>query len=170
MSGQGAPEAQPVDAAGLTLGVVATTWHAEITDQLLARAVEAAKACGVTGPTVVRVPGAVELPVVAQALAERHDAVVALGVVIRGGTPHFEYVCDAVTAGLTRVALDAGTPVGNGVLTCDTEEQARDRAGLPGSAEDKGWEATVAALATALTLRELRAPQGRTGFTAGGFA
>ena len=74
--------------------------------------------------------------------------------VIRGGTPHFEYVCDAVTAGLTRVALDAGKPVGNGVLTCDTEEQARDRAGLPGSAEDKGWEAAVAALATALTLRD----------------
>jgi 6,7-dimethyl-8-ribityllumazine synthase len=86
-------------------------------------------------------------------------------VVIRGGTPHFEYVCDAVTAGLTRVALDAGTPVGNGVLTCDSEEQARDRAGLPGSPEDKGWEATVAALATALTLRGLRGPAGPTGFS-----
>jgi 6,7-dimethyl-8-ribityllumazine synthase len=80
---------------------------------------------------VVRVSGAVELPVVAQALAETHDAVVALGVVVRGGTPHFEYVCDAVTAGLTRVALDARTPVGNGVLTCDTEQQALDRAGCP---------------------------------------
>ena len=91
---------------------------------------------------------------------------VALGVVIRGGTPHFEYVCDAVTAGLTRVALDAGKPVGNGVLTCDTREQARDRAGLPGSAEDKGWEAAVAALATALTLRGLRVPQRATGFAA----
>jgi 6,7-dimethyl-8-ribityllumazine synthase len=114
----------------------------------------------------------VELPVVAQALTERHDAVVALGVVIRGGTPHFEYVCDAVTAGLTRVALDAGKPVGNGVLTCDTEEQARDRAGLPGSAEDKGWEAAIAALATALTLREIRSPQRTTGFSAapGGYA
>ena len=117
-------------------------------------------------------PGAVELPVVAQALTERHDAVVALGVVVRGGTPHFEYVCDAVTAGLTRVALDAGKPVGNGVLTCDTEKQARDRAGLPNSAEDKGWEAAIAALATALTLRELRSPQRTTGFSAapGGYA
>jgi 6,7-dimethyl-8-ribityllumazine synthase len=86
-------------------------------------------------------------------------------VVIRGGTPHFEYVCDSVTAGLTRVALDAGTPVGNGVLTCDTEEQARDRAGLPESAEDKGWEAAIAALATALTLRGLRTPQRSTGFS-----
>ena len=166
MSGSGAPVVEAVDAAGLSLGIVATTWHAEITEQLLARAVDAARESGVTTPTVVRAPGAVELPVVAQALAERHDAVVALGVVIRGGTPHFEYVCDAVTAGLTRVALDAGKPVGNGVLTCDTEEQARDRAGLPGSVEDKGWEATLAALATALTLRGLRTPQRATGFSA----
>ena len=165
MSGKGAPEAQAVDATGLTIGIVATTWHAEITGALLDRAVAAAVASGVSEPTVVRAPGAVELPVVAQALTERHDAVVALGVVIRGGTPHFEYVCDAVTAGLTRVALDAGTPVGNGVLTCDSEEQARDRAGLPGSPEDKGWEATVAALATALTLRGLRGPAGPTGFS-----
>lgn len=165
MSGSGAPVVEPVDAAGLTLGIVATTWHAEITDSLLARALEGARASGVAEPTVVRAPGAVELPVVAQALAERHDAVVALGVVVRGGTPHFEYVCDAVTAGLTRVALDAGTPVANGVLTCDTEEQARDRAGLPGSAEDKGWEAAIAALATALTLRDVRRPQHTTGFT-----
>ena len=157
---------EAVDAAGLTLGIVVTTWHAEITDQLLERAVAAARDSGISSPTVVRAPGAVELPVVAQALAERHDAVVALGVVVRGGTPHFEYVCDAVTAGLTRVALDAGKPVGNGVLTCDTEEQARDRAGLPGSAEDKGWEATIAALATALTLRGLRTPQRATGFSA----
>jgi 6,7-dimethyl-8-ribityllumazine synthase len=172
MSGSGAPAATPVEAEGLTLGIVATTWHAEITDALLARALEAARASGVGEPTVARVPGAVELPVVAQALAGTHDAVVALGVVVRGGTPHFEYVCDAVTAGLTRVALDAGRPVGNGVLTCDTEEQARDRAGLPGSAEDKGWEATIAALATALTLRDLRSPRRATGFglTSGGYA
>ena len=165
MSGQGAPETRPVDAGGLRLGIVATTWHAEITGALLDRAVAAAAASGIAEPTVVRVPGAVELPVVAQALAEEHDAVVALGVVIRGGTPHFEYVCDAVTAGLTRVALDAGKPVGNGVLTTDDEQQARDRAGLPGSAEDKGWEATIAALATALTLRDLRGPRRPTGFS-----
>jgi 6,7-dimethyl-8-ribityllumazine synthase len=172
VSGVGAPEARPVDAAGLSLGIVATTWHAELTGALVDRALAAAQASGVVGPTVVRVPGAVELPVVAQALCERHDAVVALGVVVRGGTPHFEYVCDAVTAGLTRVALDAGKPVGNGVLTTNDEQQARDRAGLPGSAEDKGWEATIAALQTALVLRELRAPQRATGFSAapGGYA
>jgi len=111
---------------------------------------------GIAEPTVVRVPGAVELPVVCQQLARRNDAVLALGVVIRGGTPHFEYVCDAITAGLTRVALDEETAVGNGVLTCDTEQQALDRCGLPSSTEDKGFQACVAALETALVLRGLR--------------
>jgi 6,7-dimethyl-8-ribityllumazine synthase len=138
------------------LGIAATRWHERITTALLDRASAAAAAAGIAGPTVVRVPGAVELPVVCQELARQHDAVLALGVVIRGGTPHFEYVCDAVTAGLTRVALDERTPIGNGVLTCDTEEQALDRCGLPSSAEDKGFQACVAALQTALVLRGLR--------------
>ncbi len=156
MSGAGRPVAATVDAAGLTLAIAATRWHAEITDSLVERAVAAAKECGVDDPLLVRVPGAVELPVVAAELARGHDAVVCLGAVIRGGTPHFEYVCDAVTYGLTRVALDSGKPVGNGVLTCDTLDQARDRSGQDGSAEDKGWEAVVAALETALVLRSLR--------------
>jgi 6,7-dimethyl-8-ribityllumazine synthase len=114
--------------------------------------------------------GALELPVVAQALAADHDAVVALGVVVRGGTPHFEYVCDSFTAGLTRVSLDTGVPIGNGVLTTEGEKQARDRAGLEDSAEDKGWEATVAALDTALVLRGLRTPKRDTGFGIGSTA
>jgi 6,7-dimethyl-8-ribityllumazine synthase len=156
VSGEGRPGASTVDAAGLSLAIAATRWHAEITDSLTERALAAARACGIERPLVVRIAGAVELPVVAAELARRHDAVVCLGAVIRGGTPHFEYVCDAVTAGLTRAALDAGTPVGNGVLTCDNLEQARDRAGQPGSREDKGWEATVAALDTALVLRSIR--------------
>jgi 6,7-dimethyl-8-ribityllumazine synthase len=156
MSGKGRPELSTVDAAGLTLAIASTRWHAEITDSLVDRALTAAKACGVTDPVVVRVAGAVELPVVAQELARRYDAVACLGAVIQGGTPHFEYVCDAVTAGLTRVALDEGTPVGNGVLTCNTIQQARDRSGLPDSSEDKGWEAVVAALDTAVLLRSLR--------------
>ena len=156
MSGQGRPELSTVDAAGLSLAIAATRWHAEITDSLVDRATAAARACGVADPLVVRVAGAVELPVIAQQLAKAHDAVVCLGAVIRGGTPHFEYVCDAVTAGLTRVALDAGTPVGNGVLTCNTIEEARDRSGLPDSSEDKGWEAVVAALDTAILLRSIR--------------
>ncbi|MGH3212400.1 MAG: 6,7-dimethyl-8-ribityllumazine synthase [Trebonia sp.] len=156
MSGQGRPELATVDAAGLSLAIAATRWNAEITDSLVDRATAAAKACGVTDPLVVRVAGAVELPVVAQELAKRYDAVACLGAVIRGGTPHFEYVCEAVTAGLTRVALDEGTPVGNGVLTCNTFEQARERSGLPDSSEDKGWEAVVAALDTAILLRAVR--------------
>jgi 6,7-dimethyl-8-ribityllumazine synthase len=156
MSGTGRPEDITVDAADLSLGIVCTRWHAEVTDRLLERAVEAAKACGVDEPVVARVPGALELPVIAQQLARDHDAVVCLGAVIRGETAHFEYVCDSVTSGLTRVALDEATPVGNGVLTCETIEQAIDRSGLVDSREDKGWEATVAALDTALTLRGLR--------------
>jgi len=157
VSGEGRPAGRPVDAAGLRLAIAATQWHEEITGALLDRALAAAAACGVDGPTVVRVPGAIELPVVAAELAARHDAVACLGAVIRGGTPHFDYVCDAVTYGLTRVSLDTGTPVGNGVLTCDDEQQARERSGAEGSKEDKGWEATVAALETALVLRGLRA-------------
>jgi 6,7-dimethyl-8-ribityllumazine synthase len=156
VSGAGRPDGPQVDASGLRVAIAAARWHPEITDQLLARAVAAARACGADEPLVVRVPGAVELPVVAAELASRHDAVVCLGAVIRGGTPHFDYVCDAVTYGLARAALDAGTPVGNGVLTCDTLDQARDRSGTAGSAEDKGWDAAVAAMETALVLRSLR--------------
>lgn len=155
MAGFGEPELSTVDAAGLTVGVVATRWHGELTDHMLDRAVAAAKACGVTEVVTTRVAGSVELPVVAQALAVKCDAVVALGVVVRGATAHFDYVCRSVTDGLTRVALDAGVPVAHGVLTVNTIDQARDRAGLPGSAEDKGWSATVAALDAALAIRSL---------------
>jgi 6,7-dimethyl-8-ribityllumazine synthase len=137
---------------------VATRWNAEITDILVDRAVAAARVCGIESPSVVRVAGAVELPVVAAALARQHDAVACLGAVIKGGTPHFDYVCDAVTYGLTRVALDTGTPVANGVLTCETRAQAIERSGGPGSTEDKGWEAVIAALDTALVLRGLAGP------------
>lgn len=158
MSGEGRPDVEVPDCAGIRLAIAATRWHTRITDTLLERALAAAKQAGIEEPTVVRVPGAVELPVVCQALAKHHEAVVALGVVIRGGTPHFEYVCDAVTAGLTRVALDESTPVGNGVLTVNTEEQALARCGLPESSEDKGFEACVAALDTAMVVRGLRQP------------
>lgn len=153
MRGVGEPARPVVDARGLRLGVVATRWHADLVDQMRDRAVAAGHACAVTELVTARVAGAVELPVLAQALARRCDAVVALGVVVRGETAHFDYVCQAVTDGLTRVALDESTPVAQGVLTVDTLDQARDRAGLPGSAEDKGWAATVAALDAALAIR-----------------
>jgi 6,7-dimethyl-8-ribityllumazine synthase len=167
LSGEGRPEVELdlTECGALRLAIVVTRWHPKITDSLLERALVAAREAKLEEePTVVRVAGAIELPVVVQALARNHDAVVALGVVIRGGTPHFEYVCDAVTAGLTRVALDESKPVGNGVLTCDTEQQALDRSGLPGSKEDKGHEATVAALDTARVLRSLRQPWTERGF------
>jgi 6,7-dimethyl-8-ribityllumazine synthase len=155
--GAGVPDLPRVDASGVSLAIVASTWHEQICNALLDGSLRVAKDSGVSEPTVVRVLGAIEIPVVAQALAKDHDAVVALGVVIRGQTPHFDYVCDAVTQGLTRVSLDSSKPVANGVLTTNDEKQALDRAGLPGSAEDKGAQAAAAALSTALTLRDLRA-------------
>ena len=122
-------------------------------DGLLAGARRALAESGVADVTELRVPGAFELPVAAARLAAAgFDAIVALGVVIRGGTPHFDYVCQAATAGLTAVAERTGVPVGFGVLTCDDEQQALDRAGLPGSTEDKGYEAALSALATAVVL------------------
>lgn len=156
MSGTGIPALRLENLSDIRLGIVASRWHTEICDALLANAERVARAAGVEQLTVVRCAGAMELPVVAQALARSNDAVVALGVVIRGATPHFEYVCDAVTAGLTRVSLDESTPVTNGVLTVNNEHQARQRAGLPDSTEDKGAQACSAALDAALTLRALR--------------
>jgi 6,7-dimethyl-8-ribityllumazine synthase len=155
MSGAGVPDIASQDASALTLAIVVSTWHRQICDALLAGAQRIADEWRVKDPTIVRVRGAIEIPVVAQAVARNHDAVVALGVVIRGQTPHFDYVCDAVTQGLTRVSLDESTPVANGVLTTN-KAQALDRAGLPDSAEDNGGQATAAALSTALTLRQLR--------------
>ena len=161
MSGQGAPDVT-VDGRGLRVAVVAASWHEQVMDGLVAGAVRGLEAAGIDAPTLVRVPGTVELSVACARLAPHHDALVALGVVVRGGTPHFEYVCQGVTAGLTQVAVTTGVPVGFGVLTCDTTEQALERAGLPGSSEDKGHEAATAAVATAVTLRDLGAAAGRT--------
>ena len=156
MSGDGSPHEEPVDCSDLRVAVVAASWHQQVMDGLIAGAREALAAYQVESVEVVRVPGSFELPVVVQAVARQgYDAVVALGVVIRGGTPHFDFVCNAATDGLNRVALDTGVPIGFGLLTCDTEQQALDRAGLEGSIESKGYEATSAALVTARTLREL---------------
>ncbi|MCC3764423.1 6,7-dimethyl-8-ribityllumazine synthase [Glycomyces sp. TRM65418] len=157
MAGHGAPEIAVPDAAGLTLGIVATDWNAGVVGQLEKRALEAAADAKVSDVKVIHVAGAVELPIAAQALARRYDAVVALGTVIRGGTAHFDYVCKSVTEGLTRVALDEATPVAHGVLTVDDQEQALARAGFPDSTEDKGYEAVVAALGAALAIRSLDA-------------
>ncbi|MDT4992610.1 MAG: 6,7-dimethyl-8-ribityllumazine synthase [Actinoplanes sp.] len=155
MAGFGDPHMRTVEAAGLTLGIVGSRWHSDLVDHMIERAQAAATACGVIDVIVARVAGSVELPVVAQALAQRCDAVVALGVVIRGETAHFDYVCEAVTIGLTRVALDEQTPVAHGVLTVESLGQARDRAGLEDSIEDKGWQSTVAVLDAVIAIRDL---------------
>lgn len=158
MSGSGAPDAGQVRAEGLRVAIVAASWHEEVMTGLVEGATAACTRSGALS-VLYRVPGTVELPLAAQVAAQAgFDAVIALGVVIRGGTPHFEYVCQAATTGLTRVGLDTGVPVGFGVLTCDDEAQALDRAGLPGSREDKGREAAEAALTLALTLRTIRRP------------
>lgn len=137
----------------LRVGVVAARWHGEITAALLAGAQRALTDAGLEAPTVLRVPGSFELPVAAARLARGgYDAVVALGMVLEGSTSHFEYVCQGVTTGLTQVAVATGVPVGFGILTCADEQQARDRAGLPGSRQDLGYEATTAALTTAAEL------------------
>lgn len=156
MSGAGAPETGNIDGRGLNVVIIAGTWHETISNALIAgaeRVLDAANA----SHQLVRVPGSFELAIAAQAaFAGGADAVVALGVIIRGGTPHFEYVSAATTDGLTRVSLDAGKPVGFGVLTLDDEQQGLDRAGLEGSKEDKGAEAADAALRTALVIKGLR--------------
>lgn len=167
MSGHGAPGAEavgqlshpPQAASRLRVAVLAASWHQPVMDGLLDGAVRALREQQVPDPTVVRVPGSFELPVAARVLADRgYDAVVALGVVIRGGTPHFDYVCQAATSGLTQVAVDTAVPIGFGVLTCDDEQQAVARAGLSNSQEDKGHEAATAAVTTAAALRRVASP------------
>ncbi|WP_342025065.1 6,7-dimethyl-8-ribityllumazine synthase [Arthrobacter citreus] len=156
MSGHGAPDNDVssirAQALNIRVAIVAASWHTEIMDGLIGGALRAVDDAGLT-PKLIRVPGSFELPVAAARLAPHYDAVVALGVVIRGGTPHFDYVCSAATTGLTDVSVRTGTPIGFGVLTCDTEQQGLDRAGLPGSSEDKGYEVVAAAVNTVAALR-----------------
>jgi 6,7-dimethyl-8-ribityllumazine synthase len=156
MAGRGAPVAEPVRGEGLRVAIVAAQWHEEVMDGLIGGARRALDDSGVTDSVVLRVPGSFELPVATLHAAKAgYDAVVALGVVIRGDTPHFEYVCQAATNGLTQASVSTGVPIGFGVLTCDNDPQALDRCGLPGSREDKGYEATQAALSTVLAVRTL---------------
>ncbi|MEV6281324.1 6,7-dimethyl-8-ribityllumazine synthase [Kribbella sp. NPDC051770] len=156
MSGSGAPTIETPRVEGARVAVVAAQWHPKVTDALVAGAERALDESGVTDYTVIRVPGSFELPVTALHAAKAgYDAVVALGVVIRGDTPHFEYVCQAATNGLMEVGLSTGVPVGFGLLTCDNDPQALDRAGLPDSREDKGYESTQAALVTLAAIKGL---------------
>lgn len=160
MSGAGSPEF-PADGRGLNVVIVAASWHEVVMDGLIAGAQAECDRAG-AAHRLVRVPGSFELPVVALEIASDPavDAVICLGVIIRGGTPHFDYVANATTEGLTRVALDTRTPIGFGVLTTDNDAQALDRAGLEGSSEDKGAEAASAAIVTARTLQAHRGGRG----------
>lgn len=155
MSGDGAPSLE-VHAKGLRIAVIAGSWHVDIIEGLIAGASETIRASG-ADHALFRVGGAFELPLAAQAALESgFDVAVCLGVIVRGGTPHFDYVCNAVTDGLTRVSLDTKKAVGFGVLTVDDEDQAFERSGLPGSRESKGREAAEAALNVAVQTRHIR--------------
>lgn len=157
---QGAPtqrlKGSRLDGSGLSVAIVAASWHPRVMDGLIDGARRGLSDAGVGSVELVRVPGAFELSIACSRLAASHDLLVALGVVIRGGTPHFDYICQAATIGLTEVGLQTGVPIGFGVLTCDNDQQALDRAGLEGSSEDKGYEAATAAVATTVTLRDLK--------------
>jgi 6,7-dimethyl-8-ribityllumazine synthase len=161
VSGAGAPSLD-IDGRGYTVEIIASSWHDAVMDGLIGGATKACENAGAQY-RLTRVPGCFELPVVAESLARFWEskgrpqglAIVALGVIIRGGTPHFEFIADATTRGLTDVARNHEVPVGFGVLTCDTEKQALERAGLPDSKESKGKEAVEAALATARVIANL---------------
>lgn len=133
-----------VDASGLKFAVVVARFNSGITEKLLEGAREALTKAGAKGITVFYVPGAFELPFAAMKLAEAYDGIIALGAVIRGETPHFDYVCDAAARGLLQVSLETGTPVAFGVLTTDTVEQAEARAG--GKHGNKGYDAAMTAI------------------------
>ena len=142
-------------------GIVVAKWNEGITRKLLDGAVSTLREHGVKDEAieVAWVPGSFEIPLIAQRMAasNRCAAVICLGAVIRGETTHDQHINRAVSTAICQIALDTGVPVLFGVLTCDTVESALDRCGLPGSHEDKGWEAVVAALDTALVLRSIRA-------------
>lgn len=157
MSGGGAPDivVDPAHSSSLRIGIVVAKWHQDLMRALLVGAQRGCHDAQTDHVTIVEVPGAFELPVATARMARsgQFDALVVLGLVLRGSTPHFEYVCQGATIGITNVATETGIPIGFGLLTCDTEQQAFERSGLPGSSEDKGYEAAIAAITTALVLR-----------------
>ena len=153
------------DGSGLRLAIAVARFNGIVTEPLLRGAIAAARDCGVGEGAldVVRVPGAFELPQAARRLAAagRYDAIACLGAVVRGETPHFDYVCAEAARGLTLAALEFNLPVAFGVLTCDTIGQARARAG--GSAGNKGGDAVRAAIEMANLYRAIGAAPPRTG-------
>ncbi|WP_147107879.1 6,7-dimethyl-8-ribityllumazine synthase [Nesterenkonia populi] len=165
MSGAGVPQidddelkeiAKAAKKLKLKVAVVAAQWHQPIMDGLVGGADRYLSAVGLDDYTMVRVAGSFELPVVAAHTTRNYDVIIALGVVIRGETPHFDYVCQAATDGLSRLSISTGKPIGFGLLTVDDEAQAVDRAGLPGSKEDVGRSSAHAAVTAALEISRLK--------------
>jgi 6,7-dimethyl-8-ribityllumazine synthase len=152
-----------LSAKGLRFGIVVSRFNSFITDRLLAAAVDALERSGAQseGVDVVRVPGSFELPLAAKKMAatQKYDALIAIGCVLRGETSHYDYVCSETARGLQLAQMDSGLPIIFCVLTCDTLEQAIDRAGLKGG--NKGFEAGLAAIEMAHLSRKLRAPDAR---------
>ena len=149
-----------LNAKGLKFAIVIGRFNSIITERLLAGAEDALARTGATGDTeIVRVPGSWELPLVARELArqKRHDAIICLSAVIRGDTPHHEYIAAEATKGLAQAALETGVPISFGVLTCDTIEQAIDRAGAKGG--NKGFDAAMSAVEMGNLMRQLRQPR-----------
>jgi len=147
MSGEGAPHTAVPKLIGAKIAILSSQWHMHICQALVDGARRACEEAEISDVHVDWVPGSFELPLASAYLLDNgYDAVVAVGLVLRGETPHFDFVCDGVTSGLMNVMLTSRKPIGFGVLMCDTLEQAQARAGLPGSVEDKGFEAANAAL------------------------
>lgn len=155
MSSEGSPDQKQLDGSGLAIAIVAGTWHAEIAENLIASAINFCESSGARAE-VIRVPGSFEVPLAANAALDAgFDAVVALGVIIKGDTPHFDFVSSGVTHGLMDLMLTSKKPIGFGILTCENIEQTRLRSGLPGSTSDKGTEAASAALQMAILIKEI---------------
>ena len=145
------------DASSLKIGVVVASWNQTITDRLLEGALGKLDQLGAIDPVVLRVPGALEIPVGAKALIEHGcDAIIAIGTVIKGETDHYEIVVDHSNAGLSRLAVSSGVPIGNAILAVHDVEDAINRSGADNA--NKGAEAASAAVSTANAIRELLAP------------
>ncbi len=158
MSGAGTP-AQELSrtlhshsATGKKIAIVAASWHAEIVEAMVERAVSELERVGTSQISIYRVPGSFEIPVMVANLVEKFDGFITLGLVLRGETAHFEYVCSGVTQGIVEISLASKKPIAFGVLMCETLEQAINRSGAPGSSEDKGVECAQAVIATLIAI------------------
>ncbi len=162
MSGKGSPVESLSHALnaksgkGKKIAIIAAQWHSEVVDTMVLKAQSELQRLGTKKVDLFHVPGSFEIPVMAAHLVDSYDGLITLGLVLRGGTAHFEYVCAGVTQGITHLAVTKKKPIAFGVLMCDTLEQAIDRSGAPGAAEDKGTECAQAVIATLLSIDSVK--------------